>query len=180
MNGWSPDLEGVLECIRQNSVIMSHEHRRNYIYLKSQLRYFKVPIIILSAINSITAIGLQPYMEQGNISMLNCLLSLTCGIIGSLELYLGIQSAMEKELLSSKNFYKLSVDIYKVLSLSMEHRVVNGNEFLNEKYSEYVQLIEESNVIAKKIQDKMTPLPLGDINSLSSSNSQNSLKEEKI
>ena len=59
MNGWSPDLEGVLENIRQNAVIMSHEHRKNYLYLKGRLRYFKIPIIVLSAINSITAIGLQ-------------------------------------------------------------------------------------------------------------------------
>ena len=41
MNAWSPDLEGVLEGIRQNSVIMSNEHKKNYIYLKGQLRYFK-------------------------------------------------------------------------------------------------------------------------------------------
>jgi len=150
MNGWSPDLEGVLECIRQNAVIMSHEHRKNYIYLKGQLRYFKVPIIVLSAINSITAIGLQPYMEQSSISMLNCLLALTCGIIGSIELYLGISVQMESELLSSKSFYLLSIEIYKVLALSAEHRVVNGNEFLNEKYSEYIQLIEESNIFLQK------------------------------
>ena len=28
MNAWSPDLEGVLEGIRQNSVIMSQERRK--------------------------------------------------------------------------------------------------------------------------------------------------------
>jgi hypothetical protein len=179
MNGWASDLEGILECIRQNCVIMSNEHRKNYIYLKGQLRYFKVPIIVLSAINSITAIGLQPYMEQTNISMLNCILSLTCGIIGSIELYLGIQLAMEKELLSSKSFYTLSVEIFKTLSLSIEHRMINGNDFLNDKYIQYIQLIEESNIITKKIKDKMTPLPITDLSSLSSNNSQNSFKEEE-
>jgi hypothetical protein len=59
MNTWSPDIECVLEAIRQNSVLMSNAHKKTYIYLKGQLRYFKVPIIVLSAINSITAIGLQ-------------------------------------------------------------------------------------------------------------------------
>jgi hypothetical protein len=181
MNAWSPDLEGVLENIRQNSVLMSNEHKKNYIYLRGQLRYFKTPIIVLSAINSITAIGLQPYMEQSSISMLNCLLALTCGIIGSIELYLGISVQMEKELLSSKSFYLLSIEIYKVLALSAEHRIVNGNEFLNEKYGEYIQLIEDSNILSKKISDRMSPLPAGDICSLSSSNSNVSSKgEEKV
>ena len=178
MNAWTPDLEGVLENIRQNAVIMSHEHRKNYLYLKGRLRYFKIPIIVLSAINSITAIGLQPYMEQGSISVMNCLLALTCGIIGSLELYLGIQMAMESELTSSKNFYLLSIEIYKVLALSADHRVVNGNEFLNEKYSEYIQLIEDSNILANKISDRLSPLPNGDLSSLASSTSNISLKSD--
>jgi hypothetical protein len=179
MNAWSQDLEGVLEGIRQNSVIMSNEHKKNYLYLKGRLRYFKVPIIVLSAINSITAIGLQPYMEQSSISMLNCLLALTCGIIGSIELYLGISVAMERELLSSKSFYLLSIEIYKVLALQADHRVVNGYEFLNEKYSEYIQLIEDSNILSKKISDRMSPLPAGDICSLASSGSNISLKNEE-
>tara|TARA_R110000868_G_scaffold181368_1_gene422322 strand:+ start:23 stop:568 length:546 start_codon:yes stop_codon:yes gene_type:complete len=181
MNAWSPDLECVLEGIRQNSVIMSNEHKKTYLYLKGRLRYFKVPIIVLSAINSITAIGLQPYMEQGSISMLNCLLALSCGIIGSIELYLGISVAMERELLSSKSFYLLAIEIYKVLALQADHRVVNGNEFLNEKYGEYIQLVEDSNLLAKKISDRLSPLPTGDICSLASSSSQVSLKgEEKV
>ena len=41
MNAWSPDLEGVLEGIRQNSVIMSNENKKTYLYLKGHLRYFK-------------------------------------------------------------------------------------------------------------------------------------------
>lgn len=176
MNAWSPDLEGVLENIRQNAVVMSQEHRKNYIYLKGRLRYFKVPIIVLSAINSVSAIGLQPYMLQENISILNCLISLVCGVIGSIELYLGIQTAMESEMTSSKNFYLLSIEIYKILALSPEHRVVNGNEFLNEKYGEYIQLIEDSNILVKKISDRLSPLPNGDMSSLASSSSSISLK----
>jgi hypothetical protein len=40
MNAWSQDLEGVLENIRQNSVLMSNEHKKIYLF-NDQLRYCK-------------------------------------------------------------------------------------------------------------------------------------------
>ena len=156
---WSNDIEVILEGIRQNCIIMTEEHKKRYINLKSQLRYFKVPIIILSAINSVTAIGLQPYIAQQNISVLTCLLALSCGIVGSVELYLGINTNMEKELTSSKDFYLLSVELYKVLALKPEHRSIDGNDFLNEKYKEYIQLITDSNIVVKTISDRLASLP---------------------
>lgn len=156
---WSNDIEVILEGIRQNCIIMTEEHKKRYINLKSQLRYFKVPIIVLSAINSVTAIGLQPYIVQQNISVLTCLLALSCGIVGSIELYLGINTNMEKELTSSKDFYLLSVELYKVLALKPEHRTTDGNDFLNEKYKEYIQLITDSNIVVKTISDRLASLP---------------------
>ena len=79
-------------------------------------------VIILSAINSVFAVGLQPYMEQSAISITNCFVSMICGIITSIELYLSIQSNMENELSASKDFYILGVDIYKTLNLNRENR----------------------------------------------------------
>ena len=159
MTIWSTNIEKVLEGIRQNSIIMSEEHKKKYINLKKQLRYFKVPIIVLSAINSVVSIGLPPYIEQQNISVLTCLLALTCGIICSVELYFGINANMEKELTSSKDFYLLSVEIYKILTLDAEHRTIDGTTFLNEKYKEYTQLIIDSNIVVKKIADRLASLP---------------------
>ena len=178
---WSPDVEGVLEAIRQNSVIMSKQHKDRYLYLKGLLRYFKIPIIILSAVNSVISIGMQPYMQQANISVMTCLLALTCGIVGSIELYLGIQAGMECELASSKEFYLLSVEIFKVLYLQPEHRSVNGHIFLDEKYKTYTQLITDSNVLLKKVCDRLAPLPIGDLSSLSSGHSSMTiLQDERV
>ena len=181
MNTWSPDIECVLEAIRQNSVVIANEHKKQYVYLNGLLRYFKLPVIVLSAINSVVAISplLQDYMSQPEVSMLNCGLSLICGIIGSIELYLGINSNMQKELESSKNFYLLSVEIYKVLSLKSEHRVESGYDFLNTKYKDYTQLISESNVIVKRISDRLTPLPNGDMSSLSTSSTNLAIESDK-
>ena len=153
---WSPDIEKILNNIRINSTIMSKAHKKRYIYLKSLLQYFRIPIILISSIASVSSVGLQPYVAQPSISVITCILSLVCGIIGSLELYLAIQTQMENELITSKDYYLLSINIYKVLSLVPDNRSTDGKTFLDESYSTYVKLIENSNIIYKKIKDHLT------------------------
>lgn len=159
MSDWTQDIENVLESIRVNAVLLSKEHKRRYFALTENLKYYKIPVIIISSITSISSVGLQPYVAQGTISVITCLLALLCSIIGSIELYLTIQKSMENELLSSKDYYILSIDIFKTLSLSKEHRPIPAKEYLDKKYNEYVKLFESSNLLLKKLHDKLNPLP---------------------
>jgi hypothetical protein len=159
MSDWTKDIEKVLEQIRINCVILSKQHKERYFNLKDTLQYFRLPVIILSGINSIVSVGFQPYLDQGAISMMTCLLALVCSIIGSIELYLSIQKSMENELLASKDYYILSIDIYKTLILSEEHRPIPAKEYLEKKYGEYVKLFENSNLLTKKMIDELNPLP---------------------
>ena len=57
---WSDDIEKVLESIRHNASVMSEFHKKNFIDFKAQLKYYKIPIIIISGFNSVIAVGLQP------------------------------------------------------------------------------------------------------------------------
>ena len=155
MNNWSRDYELILENIRSNCVVMSNYHKKRYYHYKGLLKYFRIPLIVISAINSVFSVGLQPFMEQGVISVICCLLSLFSAIISSLELFLAISSQMENELNNSKLFYLLGVDIYKTLSLTAEHRPLSGKDYLDKQYSEYCKLIENSNLIDRKIMDKL-------------------------
>lgn len=156
---WTSDIEQLLEKIRINSVILSKEHKKRFFYLNNLLRYFRVPIIVISGVSSIVSVGFQPYINQKIISMLTCLLSLLCSIIGSIELYLAIQKQMENELLSSKDYYILSIDIFKMLNLNIENRTPEGKAYLEEKYSEYCEFMKKSNTIEKRILDQLTTLP---------------------
>ena len=101
MSDWTQDIEIVLEQIRINSVLLSKEHKKRYFYLLQTLKYFRLPVILLSGVNSIISVGLQPYVNQGAISMMTCLLALLCSIVGSVELYLTIQKSMENEVTAS-------------------------------------------------------------------------------
>jgi len=157
-NDWTEDIESVLESIRTNCVLLSKEHKYRYFALKENLKYYRLPVIVLSGINSIVSVGLQPYVEQGAISMITCLLSLICSIIGSIELYLSIQKGMEQELISQREYYLLGVDIYKTLTLDKVHRPVPAKEYLEKMYSNYCKLMESSNAVARKLDDKLMPV----------------------
>jgi hypothetical protein len=172
---WSSDIEIVLENIRINCVLLSKEHKKQYFYLKHILQYFRLPVIILSGVNSIVSVGLQPYLEQGAISMATCLLALVCSIIGSVELYLSIQKGMESEFESQQQYYLLSIDIFKNLSLDKNHRPIPAKEYLDKCYNEYCKYMENSNAIVKRLEDKLAPLPVSTTNySLTPSNKNNS------
>ena len=135
------DIETLLENIRQNCVVMNKEHKKRYLYLKNILIRFRLPIICLSGVNSVVAVGLQPYLSQNIISATTCVISLVCGIIGSIELYLQIQAQTETELLSQKEYYLLGINIFKTLQLNNENRNVDLRAYLDETFSTYQKLI---------------------------------------
>lgn len=160
MPNWNDDSESLLELIRQNSVLLSKYHADRYFHFKGYLKYFKLPLIVLSSVTSIASMGLTNYMQQNDISLLTCLLSLTSAIIASIEMYLGINRQMEDELFVSKSFQILAYDIFKTLTLIREHRLEDGGEFLNKKYNTYIKLVENGNIVKKRgMIDTLAPLP---------------------
>jgi hypothetical protein len=159
MDDWTDDIETILEDIRVNCVILTAEHKRQYFSYKNVLQYFRLPIIVISGINSIISVGFQEYMEQSVISMTTCLLALVCSIIASIEMYLAIQKSMEQSLIANKEFYLLGVDIQKILLLDRKHRPIPAKDYLEKCYNMYVKLTENSNVLDKKLVDKLTPIP---------------------
>jgi hypothetical protein len=156
---WTEDIEQVLENIRQNCVLLSREHKTRYFALKENLKYYRLPVIVLSGINSIVSVGLVEYVPQKAVSVITCLLALTCSIIGSIELYLAIQKGMESEMISQREYYLLGVDIFKTLALSQPHRPVPAKEYLEQMYNDYCKLIESSNAVAKGLEDKLCSIP---------------------
>ena len=161
---WSSDVELLLEQIRLNSIQMSLHHKDRFIVLKSYLKWFRIPTICLSAVGVFIAVGLNGYVDHGVVSFLSCGISLVTGIINSVELYIGVQRGMELELSSSKDFYILATDIFKILTLIPENRMVAGRTFLDEKYQAYCKLIESSIIVDSTINDKLLPFDISTMN----------------
>lgn len=157
-SSWTNDIDEILENIRTNSIILSKEHKNKYFKLKYILQFFKLPIIVISAFNSAFSVALQPYTEQQNISVINCGLALLCSIIGSIELYMGLSKRLEDELLVSKEYYLLSINVYKILNLEHGNRPSDSRIVLEQFWNDYSKLMEKSHLIDKKVIDNLQPL----------------------
>lgn len=155
IENWSTDIEQILEDIRHNSEILAKHHKQSYIGLQAQLIYFRVPLIILSALNSVFSVGLGVYIDQQTVSTTNCLISLICACISSVELFLQIQKKLELELSSYHGYYLLGTKVSAELKLERTHREVDGLNFLHSTVSEYNNLFEQSCVDVRDIDDKL-------------------------
>lgn len=160
MTTWTDDIDTVLHNIRKNCVILSKYHKQRYFLLKSRLVWYRIPVIILNGCNSIISVGLQPYATQGAISLTTSLISLTCGIVGSIELFFSIQKRMENDLISQRDYYILSVDIYKTLLLDRPNRPIPAKDFLEKSYNTYIKLIESSSTLNKMKGDTLIPIDI--------------------
>jgi hypothetical protein len=156
INGWYSDIENILEKIRKNSVILSHHHKKYYSYLKEKLKYFRIPIIILSSVNTVLSISLDKYTKYSNVII--CGLNLIVTIISSIELFLNIGKQIENNLVLQAGFYALSISIYKTLQLNRTNRNCKGLEYLNGCFDEYNRLFHLSTL--QNIKDSLTPLDI--------------------
>ena len=154
-SNWNRQIESVLNDIRLNCNALEEFHKKKYFSIKNIVVWFKLPIIILSSLNAIVAVSLTNYIEQQYISASNCGLSFIIGTLTSISLYLKIEDRLETELLASKEYHKLSIDIYKILSLKNEDRATDGDKFLNDTYNQYIKLFERSNLLDIDFKDKM-------------------------
>jgi hypothetical protein len=138
----------ILHKVEQKCFINEDIHKEQYFKYKSKLIYFKVPVIILSSINSVISVGLQEYVSnQETISTITCGLALCCSILTSIELYLKIELSLTRELESSKSYNALGLRIQKFLLLDQHHRQSYPNDFLTDVYAEYLKLHQASKLL---------------------------------
>lgn len=163
MADWTSDIEDVLKVIQHNCEHLGSQHKLKYLELKELLKFFRIPIIVISGINSVISVGMSSYVEQELVSVVTCLLALICSVIGSVELFLSVQKNMEGELISHRDYYLLGLEIQKVLMLRPEHRPIPAKEFLQAKYAIYVKLIETSNVVGQEYEQLKSIPPIDDV-----------------
>lgn len=164
MDKWNncQDVELILDNLRINAVNLADYHRKRFYHFKSYGKYFRIPIIVLSSITASASVGLQPVLRQDIISGITCVLGFGVAVISSVEMYLGIQMAMDQEIALSRDYYSLAIDIFKCLNLSREHRTEEPKSYLDKKYSEYKALRETSSLLKRKLNvDLLATIPDG-------------------
>lgn len=167
INGWSKDIETLLDKLRKNCVFLSHHHKDYYLHLKQRQKLFKIPIIIFGAINTVFSMSLSKYTIWSDIVI--CFINLVITIVSSIEMFLGIQKSLETHYNLQREYYLLSIGIYKQLELRRENRLKSGQIFIDDCFDEYHRLIEQSNI--SKMEDKLTPLNGDEMGKISPTNS---------
>ena len=153
-HGWSHDLEKQLENIRENAVQQSAIAKKQYLELVHIQKYFKIPVIVISSLNSIASISLNAWMDQNSVSLTTCFLSFIVATMGSIELYLGISRKIDIAYQSYHNFYSLSVRINSCLELDRDHRnELDGKKFLSTALTDYETLFSQNNVTYDNYDD---------------------------
>ena len=152
------DVDALLEKIRVNSIVLSDAHKERYVELKTSLKYYKIPVIIISGISSLISVA-QEFFSQRVITICNGLFGLICSIIVSIELYLGISAQLAQSASLTKEFYSLSTDIFKTLSLAPANRTENSLTYLESTYGTYTSLCANSYIIVKHLDDQLLIIP---------------------
>lgn len=160
-HNWSNDVEVQLQNIEVNSKQQADISKSQYLELIFLQKYFKIPVIVISGLNSVFAIGLNSFVPQNGVSIINCILAFIVATMGSIELYLGITKRMDIALNTYQSFYLLSVKINNCLRLERSHREqMDGRSFLIACLNEYEQLFTQNNITADKYEDKLTNIEI--------------------
>ena len=157
---WSLKIEAICEDVLTNIKLLSEIHKTNYLVLKIYLFRLKIPVIVLSAFNSIVSVGLSNYTTQSITSTITCLLSLCVGLLGSLELFIGVSTKMDIEYSTYKSLKVLGIKISHTLKLEPCNRDMNGDIFLKEVISEYESIFKNSLINVMDINDDLLKMPI--------------------
>lgn len=158
-HNWSTEIETNLKNIAINCSQQCEVSKKNYIDLLEKQKFFSIPIIVISALNSIFAVGLGMYINQQSVSVVNCIMSFFVSVIQSIALYLNISKRIDTNITCYRNYYLLSVKINNILNLKRNQRQENDAfAFLNECLAEYEAIFNIMNVTTDKINDMLIEL----------------------
>ena len=150
---WHTEEEVFLENLQRQCETLYKYTMKEYHYYDRLSSKFNIPILIISAINSLTAVGLNSFVPQEYVSVLNAILSAGTGVLGSIQLYLKLNEKMTKATRSSVGFKRISLKISKELALARDVRTSEGPAFVQDCFAEYNQILESGNPIEKKLEE---------------------------
>jgi len=171
---WTRDIVDVLHKIRKNSYSLHKKHTKRYIEYKALSRYFDLPTIVLSVFSS--SFSSLNVIDEQNKNVIVTGISMFIAVLTSIKLYLNLNNTINDENSLSKDYYILSIDIYKILNLNEENRNCDAEAFLSDCYSKYVKLTEQSTILYKNIRRDELTIDMGNFSSNSSFSSNDSPK----
>lgn len=151
MAKWHDSEEDFLRKIEKQCNNYHKHYSAEYTYYNRLSSKFNIPILLVSAINALTAVALNSFIDQKYVSIMNAILSSGTGFLGSIQLYMKLNERMANALRSSIAVKRIALKISKELTVAREIRVTEGLTFLQECFSEFNTTIEAGNPIEKRL-----------------------------
>ena len=143
---WNENEEEYLKRLHYQCIEYFKHWNDKFCEYERKNKYFNIPILVISASNSLFAITLTNWLDQKYVSIINAVLSVMTAIIGSIQLFLKINEKMASAYLVSVKFNKLSLKISKEMSILRDKRLCDGKTFLNEIFNEFNDIIEKAGI----------------------------------
>lgn len=140
-------IEPVLVRLKHSCYKLHKTYKNEYIMAKNNQKYYDVPIIILSGINSILIAGAQNYLSPIYVTLATCMISLIVSIIQSLKTFFRIDERRDNMLSTYKDLFRLYVVMSVTLDQPPNVRGIEGRRFLLDNYSEYQKVLDKASVI---------------------------------
>lgn len=170
---WNDKEEDYLKKLHfETFQLYKYFNKKNIQYISTHKKY-NIPILCLSAINSLVAVILPQFVEQEFVSIVNALLSAGTGILSSVLLYFKINERISLTHQISVSLRHLSLKIAKELSIKKELRSQSGIDFLNECFNQYLSIMEIALPIDKNLRpylclDDLENINIDDLSSIGS------------
>jgi hypothetical protein len=152
---WTDEEEEFLENLEKQCNTNYDNSIKEYKYYNKLSSKFNIPILIISALNALSAIALNEFVDQKYVSIINAILSAGTGVLGSIQLYMKINEKMTNALRSSIHLKKLALKISKELTIDRKDRMTSGQGFLSDCFAEFNTVIEQSNPVENKLANHL-------------------------
>jgi hypothetical protein len=139
--------EGVLQRLKHSCFAMHLLYRRRFLEAKRKLAYYDVPIIVLSAINSVLIAGGKGFIPPQILQVMTCFLAVAVGIIQAVKNYFKIDENRESCLVSYKDLFKLFCEISLLLDQPRYSRGIDPRKYTIDKGNEYQTIMNKSMIL---------------------------------
>lgn len=158
-NYWNDEHENILISLQKSSFRLSKEYQKIYFRLKKRLLWYRIPIIIISAIGGFLSLSNSGYIPAAYnkwVSLFVGFSNLLVTIISLIENLKKIDIMVNGTYSAHLNFQKLHDEISIIKRIPPNEREENGYDIVNKLFTKY-----EAYLIDAPISEKINKDDLG-------------------
>lgn len=119
-------------------------YKKEGMKLQGTRAYYEIPIIVLSAVNSVFIAGGEAFLSAHIVKAMTIVVSLLIGIIQGLRTFMKVDETAEQCITTYRDLFRIYENISAVLTNTHNHRGVEPEKFLYDTRSSYIQCIDNS------------------------------------